>query len=132
MEVKARRRRRRAKFIAVEGTVVRFRKRRKVHEVPLPPRVAEFARSIIDILDHLIFDTEFGKKLRNPGAVRSLVLWAYARGTGRPVYKVAEEHGVAPEQLYRIERALKREGVYGQVVSRIRDRVEAILLRNIK
>ncbi len=107
------------KFIEVDGTKIRFSKGAGVHEVEVPKEVGEFAEAAIDLIYELIFKTPFGKRLKHPGAARSLVLYLYAKWKGLPPYRIAKQFGVSHEQLYRMERALKKDGLYEEVLSKL-------------
>ena len=63
------------------------------------------------VLEELVTHYKFRRRLCNPGALRSLILLLYARHNNIPPYKVAKNYGVPPEQLYRIERGLKRDSL---------------------
>ena len=76
----------------------------------------EILKKILQLVDYIVYDSPSSIRFRHPGSVRSLILYLYARASERPVYKVAEEFKVAPEQLYRIERALKKDGIYEKVI----------------
>ena len=55
---------------------------------------------------------KFRRRLTSEGAVRSLVLLLYMRAHGQAPYKARQVLGVSGEQLYRIERAIREEGLY--------------------
>jgi len=98
----------------VEGKVC-FKKL-KEHCFEFPQEVMNVFTKILPLVDYIVYDSPSSVRFRHPGSVRSLILYLYARSKERPVYKVAEEFKVAPEQLYRIERALKRDGIYEKVI----------------
>ncbi len=92
----------------------------KPKEVRLPREVVAWMKDsypITRILEEAVSHYSFRKRLSHPGAIRSLILLLYARGTGEAPYKVARRFGVAPEQLYRLERGLKKDGMYDFVLN---------------
>ncbi|BAN89928.1 hypothetical protein [Aeropyrum camini] len=92
----------------------------KPKEIRLPREVVEWmvdSYPITRILEEAINHYSFRRRLSHPGAIRSLILLLYARGRGEPPYKVARRYGVAPEQLYRMERGLKKDGMYEFVMN---------------
>ncbi|MCE4601730.1 MAG: hypothetical protein GSR84_07660 [Desulfurococcales archaeon] len=64
------------------------------------------------ILEELVTHYKFRARLSHPASLRSLILLLYARAHGIPPYKVARKYGIAPEQLYRMERGLKKDNLY--------------------
>ena len=91
-----------------DGDKVRWR-------VDLPACVAEWLlasdtarRTLLAILGA----PRFRRRLTSEGAVRSLVLLLYMRAHGQAPYKARQVLGVSGEQLYRIERAIREEGLY--------------------
>lgn len=89
----------------------------KEHCFTFPKEVMDVLNKIVQLVDYIVYDSPSSARFRHPGSVRSLILYLYARVTERPVYKVAEEFRIAPEQLYRIERALKKDGIYEKVIN---------------
>ncbi|MEB3789201.1 MAG: hypothetical protein GSR72_04850 [Desulfurococcales archaeon] len=88
--------------------------------IQLPEEVVEWvseSKVAIRILDELIGHYKFRTRLAHPGAIRSLILLLYSRAQGVAPYKIARKYGVAPEQLYRIERGLKKDGLYEFVIN---------------
>ncbi|MCE4625669.1 MAG: hypothetical protein F7C35_07400 [Desulfurococcales archaeon] len=88
--------------------------------IKLPEEVVGWlreSRAAIRVLDELIGHYKFRHRLSHPGAIRSLILLLYARYKGIAPYRIARKYGVAPEQLYRIERGLKRDGLYDMVIN---------------
>ena len=69
------------------------------------------------VLKELITHYKFRSRLTHPGALRSLLLLLYARARGVAPYKVARSYGVSPEQLYRLERGLRKDGLYDYVMN---------------
>lgn len=69
------------------------------------------------VVSFLLSNKNFSKHLSNPGSIRSLILLLYARCKGVPPYKIAKNLGTHPEQLYRMERALKSKELYLIVLS---------------
>ena len=87
----------------------------KPKKIQLPPEVVEWLReskAARRILEEAVTHYKFRTRLSHPGALRSLLLLLYARAHGTAPYKVARRYGVAPEQLYRLERGLKKDGLY--------------------
>ncbi len=74
---------------------------------------SKLAKRIIKLL---CTHARFRIRLSNPGAIRSMVLYLYARRTNIAPYALAKKYGVAPEQLYRIERGLKKDRLYKDVI----------------
>jgi len=92
----------------------------KPKTIELPLEVVEWLRSsrvARMVLEDLITHYKFRSRLAHPGAIRSLLLLLYARGHNIAPYKVARKYGVAAEQLYRIERGLKKDGLYERVMN---------------
>ncbi|MEB3765019.1 MAG: hypothetical protein GSR77_02485 [Desulfurococcales archaeon] len=92
----------------------------KPKTIQLPKEVVEWvseSKVAIRILDELIGHYKFRTRLAHPGAIRSLILLLYSRAHGVAPYKTARKYGVAPEQLYRIERGLKKDGLYEFVIN---------------
>ncbi|MCE4609675.1 MAG: hypothetical protein F7C36_04765 [Desulfurococcales archaeon] len=92
----------------------------KPKTIQLPEEVVEWvseSKVAIRILDELIGHYKFRTRLAHPGAIRSLILLLYSRAHGVAPYKTARKYGVAPEQLYRIERGLKKDGLYEFVIN---------------
>ncbi len=92
----------------------------KPKTLTLPTEVVEWLRSskvVPLILRELVTHYKFRSRLSHPGALRSLLLLLYSRAVGEAPYKVARRYGVAPEQLYRIERGLKKDGLYDFVLN---------------
>jgi hypothetical protein len=63
-------------------------------------------------MDELVSHPRFRRRLSHPSAIRSLLLLLYARYYNIAPYKIARKYGIAPEQLYRLERGLKEDGLY--------------------
>ncbi len=92
----------------------------KPKTIQLPPEVVEWLReskAARRVLEELITHYKFRARLSHPGAIRSLLLLLYARARGTAPYKVARRYGVAPEQLYRLERGLKKDGLHELVMN---------------
>jgi len=88
--------------------------------IELPEEVVEWLRSSTPariVLKELITHYKFRARLTHPGALRSLVLLLYSRSRGVAPYRVARRFGLPPEQLYRIERGLKKDGLYDYVLN---------------
>lgn len=66
----------------------------------------------LSLLSSLASDPGMRRHLTSLGAIRSLALLIYARSNGLPPYRAKDVLGVSGEQLYRIERAIRREGLY--------------------
>ena len=82
----------------------------------LPAGVAEWlaaSGTARRTLAALLSAPRFRKRLTSAGALRSLVLLLYMRAHGQAPYKARQVVGVSGEQLYRIERAIREEGLYG-------------------
>ena len=87
----------------------------KPKNIKLPREVGEWlSRSYAAkrVLEELITHYKFRSRLSHPGSLRSLILLLYARAHNTPPYKVAKRYGIAPEQLYRMERGLKKDNLY--------------------
>ncbi len=108
-------------IIQIKGpNLIVFKGIGKPKELELPEEVVEWLRyssSLRIVLREIITHYRFRSRLSHPGALRSLLLLLYARAKGEPPYKVARRFNVAPEQLYRIERGLKRDGLYDYVMN---------------
>ncbi len=92
----------------------------KPKTIQLPEEVVEWvseSKVAVRILDELIGHYKFRTRLAHPGAIRSLILLLYSRARGVAPYKTARKYGIAPEQLYRIERGLKKDGLYEFVIN---------------
>ncbi len=92
-------------------------------ELCLPSEVVLWLRSnrkAIRVLDALINNYKFKRRLCNRGALRSLILLLYAKSLKMPPYKIARSVGVSPEQLYRIERGLREDGLIDMVDNMLR------------
>ena len=92
----------------------------KPKKIQLPSEVVEWLKESTAarrILEELITHYKFRSRLSHPGAIRSLLLLLYARAHGTAPYKIARKYGVAPEQLYRIERGLRKDGLYDLVLN---------------
>ncbi|MEB3806861.1 MAG: hypothetical protein GSR73_05025 [Desulfurococcales archaeon] len=91
----------------------------KPKTIELPEEVVEWLRKSIAarrVLEELVTHYKYRTRLSNPRALRSLILLLYSRAHGIPPYKTARIYGVAPEQLYRMERGLKKDGLYEFVI----------------
>ena len=91
--------------------------------IELPSEVVEWLANSYParrVLEELITHYRFRTRLAHPGALRSLLLLLYARSHNLPPYKVARRYGVAPEQLYRLERGLKKDGLHDFVMNVLR------------
>lgn len=87
----------------------------KPKRVKLGPEVIEWLRTSYParrLVEELVTHYKFRARLSNPGSFRSLILLLYARSHGIPPYKLARAHGIAHEQLYRMERGLKKDKLY--------------------
>jgi len=101
--------RRRKRKLWVSDKEVCFRKQ-KTFCFSFDDVVVDVIRALEPLVNYILYDSSLAKRFRNPGAVRSLILLLYAKATKQPVYKVAIKYDTAPEQLYRIERAIREEG----------------------
>jgi len=91
------------------------------------PKIVELPREVVEwlksdrvarrLLEELLTHYKFRRRLCNRGALRSLILLLYARLNRTPPYKVAMRYNVPPEQLYRIERGLKKDGLLDLVLN---------------
>ena len=107
-------------FFHDDGRTVTVNGVGKPKTIELPGEVVEWLRGSYaakTILRELITHHRFRMRLAHPGALRSLILLLYARGTNSPPYKVARRFGVAPEQLYRIERGLRKDNLHEFVMN---------------
>ncbi len=87
--------------------------------IKLPAEVVEWLKSSYvarRLLEELITHYKFRRRLCNRGALRSLILLLYARINKIPPYKVALKYRVSPEQLYRIERGLRKDGLQDLII----------------
>ncbi|WP_048816676.1 hypothetical protein [Caldisphaera lagunensis] len=71
------------------------------------------------ILYILINHESFKKRLSNPMSLRSLLVYLYAKKKNIPTYIMAKRVNIAPEQLYRIERGLKKDNLYNVIMIQI-------------
>ena len=88
-------------------------------QIKLPREVIEWLKSnrvARRLLEELITHYKFRRRLCNKGALRSLILLLYSRLNGIPPYKVALKYNISPEQLYRLERGLRSDGLLDLVV----------------
>ncbi|MCE4628541.1 MAG: hypothetical protein F7C34_05295 [Desulfurococcales archaeon] len=88
--------------------------------IQLPEEIVEWLRTsnaAIRVLDEIIGHYRFRTRLSHPGAIRSLILLLFSRYHGIAPYRVANKYGIAPEQLYRLERGLKKDGLYDMVIN---------------
>jgi hypothetical protein len=88
-------------------------------QIKLPREVIEWLKSnrvARRLLEELITHYKFRRRLCNKGALRSLILLLYSRLNGIPPYKVALKYSISPEQLYRLERGLRSDGLLDLVV----------------
>ena len=89
-------------------------------EIELPEEIVEWLQlstGLRFVLKEIITHYRFRTRLSHPGAIRSLLLLLYARAKGEAPYRVARRYNVAPEQLYRLERGLKKDGLYDYVMN---------------
>ncbi len=87
----------------------------KPKQVKLPPEIYEWIENSYAakrILEELVTHYKFRARLSHPASLRSLILLLYSRAKGIPPYKTAKKYGIAPEQLYRMERGLKKDNLY--------------------
>ncbi len=92
----------------------------KPKEVMLPSEVVSWIKDnypVYRILEELVTHYKFRARLSNPGSFKSLLLLLYARAKGIAPYRIARQYGVAPEQLYRMERGLKKDNLYDFVIN---------------
>ncbi len=116
-----------SKFINAENVieikgpnVIVFRGVGKPKELELPEEIVrwlEYSSGLKLVLKELITHYRFRSRLSHPGAIKSLLLLLYARAKGEAPYRVAKKFDVAPEQLYRLERGLKKDGLYDYVLN---------------
>ncbi len=104
-------RRRRKRKAWVEDSKIYLKKRKTVHEIPIPEELVEFARKEIELIDYILFDSPIASKLRHPATARTITILLYARAKGIPISRVAKQFNIAHEQLYRIERLLEKAGI---------------------
>ncbi|GEM_PF-750840 len=92
----------------------------KPKDIKLPQEVVDWIRDnypLYRILEELVTHYKFRTRLSNPGSFKSLILLLYARAKGVAPYKIAKKYGIAPEQLYRMERGLKKDNLYDFVIN---------------
>ena len=90
--------------------------------IRLPREVVEWLKTshvARRILEELITHYRFRRRLCNRGALRSLILLLYSRLNRIPPYKVALKYDISPEQLYRLERGLRSDGLLDIVVKAV-------------
>ncbi|GAB6148195.1 hypothetical protein [Stetteria hydrogenophila] len=88
--------------------------------ISLPVEVVEWLKESYAgraAVRELVTHYKFRQRLTHPGALRSLILLLYARARREAPYRVARRYGVAPEQLYRIERGMKKDNLYEYVMN---------------
>jgi len=90
-------------------------------EVQLPEEVLKWASdpAVLTILEDILEDPGFRAHVTTSGALQSLVMLLYAMYIGVPPYKAAKSLGTSHERLYRLERGLKKEGLYYMIRSRL-------------
>ena len=107
--------------IEIKGpNVIVFRGVGKPKELELPEEIVrwlEYSSGLKLVLKELITHYRFRSRLSHPGAIKSVLLLLYARAKGEAPYRVAKKFDVAPEQLYRLERGLKKDGLYDYVLN---------------
>jgi hypothetical protein len=89
-------------------------------EIELPGEVLDWVRrskAAKRVLEELVTHYHFRARLSHPGAIRSLILLLYSRAHGIAPYKTARKYGIAPEQLYRLERGLKKDGLHETIMN---------------
>ena len=92
----------------------------KPKQIPLPVEIVDWIRTskaAKRVLEELVTHYNFKARLSHPGAIRSLILLLYSRAHGIAPYKTARKYGVAPEQLYRLERGLKKDGLHETIMN---------------
>ncbi len=67
----------------------------------------------------LINHENFKRRLSNPMSLRTLLVYLYAKKENIPTYIMARKFNIAPEQLYRIERGLKKDNLYNAIMIQI-------------
>jgi len=95
----------------------------KPKQISLPGEVVDWLRrskAAKRVLEELVTHYHFRTRLSHPGAIRSLILLLYSRAHGIAPYKTARRYGVAPEQLYRLERGLKKDGLHETIMNLLR------------
>jgi len=90
-------------------------------EIQLPEELLKWASdpAVITMLEDILEDPGFRAHVTTPGALQSLVMLLYAIYMGVPPYKAAKSLGTSHERLYRLERGLKKEGLYYMVRSKL-------------
>ncbi len=92
----------------------------KPKQIQLPGEVVNWVRrskTAKRVLEELVTHYNFKARLSHPGAIRSLILLLYSRAHGIAPYKTARKYGIAPEQLYRLERGLKKDGLHETIMN---------------
>ena len=92
----------------------------KPKTVELPEEVVEWLKNskvAKRVLEELVTHYKYRIRLSHPGSLRSLLLLLYSRAHRIPPYKTAKLYGIAPEQLYRMERGMKKDGLYELVMN---------------
>jgi len=92
----------------------------KPKKIQLPSEIVKWvseSKVAKRVLEELVTHYKFRMRLSHPGSLRSLLLLLYSRAHRIAPYKTARKYGVAPEQLYRLERGLKKDGLYELVMN---------------
>ncbi len=92
----------------------------KPKRIELPGEVVTWikrSKAAKRVLEELVTHYQFRARLSHPGAIRSLILLLYSRAHGIAPYKTARKYGIAPEQLYRLERGLKKDGLHEKIIN---------------
>lgn len=94
----------------------------KPKEILVPDEIGMWmnkSKTLNRIFNILITHEKFKKRLSNPMAIRSLLIYLYAKKNNVPPYIMAKKFNIAPEQLYRIERGLKKDNLYNTIMIQI-------------
>ncbi|MFP3144376.1 MAG: hypothetical protein RXQ93_05110 [Caldisphaera sp.] len=109
-------------FISVQTNKIVIHGIGKPKDLILPNEITEWvkkSKTLNRILNILINHQKFKKRLSNPMAIRSLLVYLYAKRSNIAPYIIAKKFNIAPEQLYRIERGLKRDNLYNTIMIEI-------------
>ncbi|WP_292319614.1 hypothetical protein [Caldisphaera sp.] len=109
-------------FISIQTNKIVFYGIGKPKDLILPNEITEWikkSKALNKILNILVNHQKFKKRLSNPMAIRSLLVYLYAKKNNIAPYIMAKKFNIAPEQLYRIERGLKKDNLYNTIMIEI-------------
>jgi hypothetical protein len=106
-------------YISIENNKVIVYGIGRPKDLYLPGEIMDWigkSKNINRIISLLFTHSKFKTRLSNPNAIRSLMLYLFARKYNIAPYLIARKYNIAPEQLYRIERGLKKDKLYNDVI----------------